>query len=133
MQLEKYVRELEKEIGVEVSFATATPGVYEIPLEEGTDVKLSVLPEGFLLSCEVIEVPSERLEAFYTEAMLANLLGQGTKGAVLGLNLAGNLLTLTRAVEYNVDYKDFKELVEDFLNTVDFWRDEVLRHNNMQK
>jgi len=129
MQLEKYVRELEKEMGVQDSFTTTTPGTFAIPLEEGIDVKLSILPEGFLLFCEVSEVPSERLEAFYTEAMLANLLGQGTKGAVLGLNLAGNLLTLTLAVEYNVDYKDFKELVEDFLNTVDFWRDEVLRHN----
>lgn len=129
MQLEKYMRELESEMGVQESFATSTPGVYAIPLEEGVDIKISSLPEGFFLSCEVIEVPSERLEAFYTEAMLGNLLGQGTKGAVLGLNVQGNLLTLTRVVDYNIDYKDFKELVEDFLNTVDFWRDEVMRHN----
>ena len=56
-----------------------------------------------------------------------NLFGIGTRGAVLGASIDGNLLTLSKEVEYTPDYKEFKDLVEDFINMVDYWREEALK------
>lgn len=60
--------------------------------------------------------------------MLGNLFGQGTHKAVLGLTEDGNMLTLFKVVEYNIDYKQFRDALEDFINSVDFWREEALNH-----
>ena len=54
--------------------------------------------------------------------MMANLFGQGTKGGILGINAEGTMLTLSRTVDFAVDYKDFKEFLEDFINVMDFWQ-----------
>jgi hypothetical protein len=62
--------------------------------------------------------------------MGANLLGKETNGNVLGLNEEGDILILTRDVDYDVDYKSFNYILEDFFNQVDFWRQETLAFEN---
>ena len=44
----------------------------------------------------------------------AILFGQGTKGAVLGLSEDGSQLTLTQDIDYNAEYKEFRDTLEDF-------------------
>ena len=96
-----------------------------MPLGDNLVVNLSEIPGNILvLTCNVASYPKTNEEAFSTRAMLGNLF-QGTKGAVLGLTLDGKNLTLRRIIDYHVEYKEFKELLEDFINVVDFWHTEA--------
>lgn len=115
----------EMELG-NISLASEVPGTYSLPLEEGLSVNMTEIPNGYILKSAVAPYPKAKEELFLTQAMLANLFGQGTKGAILGLNLEGTLLTLTLVVDYPTEYKEFRESLEDFLNTMDFWREEAV-------
>lgn len=128
MTLETLMKELAQEMELDESLAKASAGTFTIPLEEDLKIKLNTISEGFLLTSQIIACPTTNREAFFTRMLLANLFGQGTRGSVLGTSEEGNLLTLSRIVDYNVDYKSFREIIEDFINTVDFWREEVLNH-----
>ena len=76
----------------------------------------------------VAAVPKGQQELLFTQALLANLCGQGTKGSLLGLNESGTVLTLSHTIDYDINYKEFRDLVEDFISTIDFWREESLKY-----
>lgn len=123
--LDSHIKLLTKELEIEGTLATQVPGVYALPLEEDTVINITDKPPGCTLSCSLCSMPKQREEEFLSQVMLGNLMGQGTRGAVLGVNEDGNLLTLTQALDYNVEYKEFRDILEDFINTVDFWKDEA--------
>ncbi len=120
--LEKYMDVLGKELEVDESMATQVPGVYTLPIAENLSVTLTDAPPNIRLSCILGPAKKQNEEAFYTRLMLGNLFGQGTKGAILGLNNDGTLLTLTQSMDYNVSYKEFKEILEDFINSIEYWQ-----------
>lgn len=126
--LDKLIEKLSEDFELTGSLATEVPGTYAFPLDEGLTIMISEISNGFSLKCSVAPYPKVKEEAFLTQAMLGNLFGQGTRGAVLGLTMDGNLLTLTQVIDYTVDYKEFREILEDYINAVDFWRDEALSH-----
>lgn len=126
--LDKFIQKLVEDLELPSSLATEVPGSYSFPLDEGLSILISEIPNGFCLKCSVAPFPKVKEEIFATQAMLGNLFGQGTRGAVLGLSTDGNMLTLTEAVGYSIDYKEFREILEDFINAVDFWHEEALSH-----
>lgn len=126
--IDKFMRQLAQELELDESIATAVDGTYIIPLD---DIKITIvsLPDGgFFLSSNLAPCPLSNKEQFFTKALHGNLFGQGTHGATLGLSEDGNVLTLSRVMNYNTDYKGFKETLEDFINAMDFWREEALNH-----
>lgn len=122
--LERLMDSLVKDLELEASLATEVPGTYAFPLDQGLTVMISEIPRGFSLKCLVGPCPTLKEDQFLKQAMLANLFGQGTHGSVLGLTPEGNIITLTQVVDYTIDYKDFRDILEDFINIVDFWYDE---------
>lgn len=126
--LKPLMAHLVEDLEIEGTLASEVPGVYTFPLDEGLAVNISEIPQGFMFKCSVAPYPKVKEESFSTQAMLGNLFGQGTQGGVLGLTLDGATLTLTRFVDYNVDYKEFRNMLEDFINAVDMWHDEALNH-----
>ena len=127
MVLDDLMKQLSKDMEMEEPFSTEFPGSYSMRLDQDIIINVTDLGQGGLsLTSTLAPCPKENLEAFFTNAMLANLFGQGTKGAVLGLNTEGTKLTLAKIIDYQVDFKQFKDIMEDFINTVDFWRDEAL-------
>lgn len=123
--IEKYMERFQEELELTKPFKKPTPQSYLIPLDEGLSVTVTLLQNGFSLFSEFAKNPSENEEFVYTEALMANLFGEGTRGSLIGLNEKGNMLTISRIVDYNIEYKDFKELIEDFIQTVDFWKDRI--------
>ena len=120
--LPDWIKEFEKEMEMEGMMIRDEQGIYTLPLEEDLEIKISPLGEGFLLNSDLGPFPKNTTESFYMQALMGNLLGQGTRNAVLGISRNENRLTLSQALEYTVDYKEFKEFIEDFINTVDYWR-----------
>ena len=123
--LDHYVQALTKELELEGSLATQVPGVFQFPLEADLRIQITDRPPGFSLTCNLCHTPQGKEEEFYTRCLLGNLFAQGTKGAILGLNEDGSLLTLAQDVDYNAEYKEFRDILEDFINTVDYWREEA--------
>ena len=101
-------------------------GIYTIPIDEDLQISLSELePAGVRFHIVLCPLPQEKKEAFYLHALLGNLFGQGTYGMTLGARSDGKDLTLSCNLDYNMSYKEFKEKLEDFMNAVDFWREEA--------
>jgi hypothetical protein len=124
--LNQWMDEFAKEMEVEATALKKDEGNYAIPLDEGVTIEILELANGSLsFFCSLAAVPGVKREEFFTRAMLANLYGQGTRGAVLGLNDDYSRVTLFREVEGVQSYKEFHDLIEDFLNGVDFWIDEA--------
>ncbi len=108
-------------------FNQEPPGTYNLPFGEDFIITATQpLGSGIHLTAVVAACPKDQQDMFFTQALLANLFGQGTKGAILGLNSQGTQLTLSKVLDYNIDYKEFKNEFEDFINACDFWHDEAV-------
>lgn len=129
MNLSAFMQEFMKDLELDEPLPQEVPGVYSLPLEEGLTVVIASMPHGFSISAALAPAPKDKEEAFFTSALLGNLFGQGTRGAVLGLSEDGRMLTLSRVIDYDINYKEFKDLIEDFINSVDFWREEALNYH----
>lgn len=129
MTINTFMQQLAKELDLDESMAAAEGGGYTIPLEDDVKINITSASNGnFSFTCALGTCPSSNQEQFFTKALHANLFGQGTHGAKLGLDENGNVLTLSKVMNYNTDYKDFKDALEDFINSVDFWREEARTH-----
>jgi len=126
--LDNYIQRMIKELEIEGSLATQVPGVFRFPLEEDLVITITDKPPGFNLACNLNPVPKTKEEEFYTRCLLGNLFYQGTKGSILGISDDGHMLTLTQAVDYHAEYNEFRDILEDFCNSVDYWRAEAMRY-----
>ena len=126
--IEFFLRDLYVELERESPPQKNEQGVYVLPLNPKLSVTITPLDPGALLTAPIAPFPQEKREQFAIHMMKANLLGQGTGGAVIGLEADEKFLTLSLAIPYDMNFKIFKEALEDFANYVDFWRDEVKRH-----
>ncbi len=124
VMLDKYIKQFEQDLELP-PLSGLKPGVYRIDLNEGIRIVISTIPDGFLIFSELRELPKDKKENIYYQSLTSNLFGQGTKGSLLGLNDQGNMLTISRTVDYNVEYKDFKEIIDDFINAIDYWNEQL--------
>lgn len=120
--LDSFIRQLEKDL--EISFPSSSPGSYVMPISQDLSIEITSLPQGFQCACVIGECPKQKEEIFLEKVLHANLFGLHTKDAVIGLNEDQNL-TLLRSVENAGDYREFKDILEDFVNTAVFWHDEA--------
>lgn len=123
--LERYIQALCKELELEGSLATQVPGVYNLPLDEDISILMTDKAPGMNIHCNLCSVPQSQSEEFFGRLMLGNLFGQGTKGAVLALNDEGNKVILHQDIMHHIEYKEFRDILEDFINSVDYWRTEA--------
>ena len=129
MKLSILLKELQKDFELKEPFAEAAPGIWQVPVDEDVTITLSEttsgMSPGVILSTSFIEMPIGDEEELYRQMLLANLNGQGTKGATLALSEDGRRLILSRVIDYDVNFKDFRDMLDDFISVVDFWREEV--------
>ena len=76
-----------------------------------------------VLFSEIGELPLEKREAFYEQALKASWLFQGGGGATLAINPESGILSLNRAIPMEaLDGDRFVELVRGFLACLVRWR-----------
>lgn len=121
--LDTFMRRFSKEIEADPPMEPSLPGVYEYLLEQDLAIIIKVnQPQGILFSSILGPYPKNKEEAFFTDMMAGNLFGKETFGATLGLDADGQRMVLSRLVESRIDYREFKEILEDFYHIVVFWR-----------
>jgi hypothetical protein len=92
----------------------------------GAAIVLMDAQPGIELSATIGDVPTERTEPLFIKLLRANFLGQATKGACLGLDEEGRHIVISMAVPAVRSYRQFHDALEDFINAVSFWKQEVL-------
>lgn len=126
--LEKLIHQLGRDLFMEDLITSTEKDHYFLPFDNDIEVEAIQLDKNYLLKGVIGEYPQQNTEAFFLKTMEANLFGMGTRGAVIGLNEEGKLLTLSLELDYNSSFKEFKEKLEDFISVIDFWKKEALKH-----
>lgn len=108
-------------------------GYYLITISETEEVWVKDLNPGvFMQSIITSNIGSASREEFYMYLMAANFLGQGTGGSVIGLDPEEKYLTLSLPINYEVNYKMFRDKLEEFLNYLSYWRKEIQEYETRQ-
>ncbi|MDF2549010.1 MAG: sycE-A [Chlamydiales bacterium] len=114
--------QLGKEAGMDAPFLQEANGAYLMAIDDERGLRLEE-GMGIHFFCRLRPLP-EKEERVLSEMMLANLMGQGTQGAVLGLSEDGQDIYL-RDLKALSDYAQFMEAFRTFLQVIDFWVEEI--------
>ena len=106
---------------------------YSFRISEGLETHLRDLDPGVAMTAKILPCPETRREDLFIFIMRANLLGQGTGGARIGLDNNEKFLTLSLGLPYEMNYQTFRETLEDFINYLIYWREEVAKFEKTQQ
>lgn len=123
----EFISKLAKDLELKEPFAQGEEGSFTLLLDT-TPITICEAQNGFQFSAFLGEPPQEQRELFYAKMLRGNLFGQATNGSTLGLDETGEQLVLRYYSPQKAIYRDFKEKLEDFINTCDFWHQEVTGH-----
>ncbi len=71
-------------------------------------------------------IPPVDKETLYETLLEANLFGRGTGGSSFGVDLELGEILLSRSVEMEkVDYQDFVNVLEAFVNHIEAWTEKI--------
>ncbi len=88
-------------------------------------IDIKYLDPGVLMTCPIAQIPEKDLEVFFMHVMSGNYLGQGTGRGWVSLDPTEKFLTLSLAIPYEANYVEFKEMLEEFLNYLIYWKEQV--------
>ena len=125
--LEECIVKLQKDLELKEPLGSAEEGGYALLLDD-MKIIISEAEAGFQLMANLGELPSEAQEHFFTKMLRGNLFGQATNKAALGLDENGALILLRAYRPQKCSYREFKEYLEDYINTIDFWKQEIALH-----
>ena len=128
------VREFLEKLCADLAIASV-PKLHEnkffaLPFAPGIEVIFSDLHPGIAMRAILMECALENKEDLFIYLMRANLLGQGTGGARIGLEENEKNLTLSLGLPYEMNYQDFKERFEEFVNHLVYWRNVLTNLDN---
>lgn len=104
-------------------------GRVTIDLDENLSVTFNELsPIGIGMFSKLGSCPEMQQEELFTTLMTSNLFGDQTGGAIIGLDSQGKTVTMRLDIPRQVTYAEFYGDVENFLNYVDFWQQELQEH-----
>ncbi|MCH9811414.1 type III secretion system chaperone [bacterium] len=126
--LDNLISDLEKFMGVSLIQEETKEGIsYSLTLEDGKEIILAEKDTTIFLFtklCHFTETSIPSPEDFYMFAGKANhpfVAGDVT----ISLSPDEKFLTLTMLIDYEVNYKMFLDLLEDFANAVSYWEKEL--------
>ncbi len=121
MTLKGIISQLIQELEAEKKNAFYTENnSYYFHFEDNIDIEIKELKESILLKSQIELSPKKNEEIFLLKALEANLFGVGTEHAVIGLE--ENQLILSRELDDNISYEDFKEKLGKFIHILHYWR-----------
>lgn len=120
--LKEHIKELCEELEIREIPKPNEKNIYSFEVVKGVPIEMKDLNPGVFLKGKIDECMKEKREDLFIALMQANLLGQGTGGAAIGLDGDEKFLTLSLALPYEMNYRAFREYLEDFVNYLLYWR-----------
>ena len=128
--LEKYLEQLCGELAIVPVPKLNEHQLYPFRLSDQVQLTIKDLDPGMAMQAKICPCPNVKKEDLFIYLMRANLLGQGTGGARIGMVPDEKFLTLSLGLPYEMNYQTFKESVEDFVNYLVYWKEEVTKFEN---
>jgi hypothetical protein len=130
MQAERLLEILAENLHLEAIPQKDKDGIYRLKLPPNFQVGVSELNPGVFFSSLILPIPKEgSKEALFIYLMRANLMGQGTGGGAIGIDPTEKFFTFSQSLPFEMNYQVFKESLEDFLNYITYWQEEIVRFN----
>ncbi len=127
--LEYLFKEIDKHLGLNVSkVEKGLLGPYLLKIGDQFDVWIKELGPGIVLKSVICPLSNEGdKESLFSYLMRANYIGQGTGGCIIAIDPDEKFLTLSLIMTYDVNYRIFRDKIENFVNYLDFWISEIKR------
>lgn len=125
MSIKFFITTLAQDLELEEIPQRSKEGVFALTLNEEFSFLVRETEERVILEAQVAPLPQEKQEEVALMLMSANFLGQKTGSCALGLERNEKFLTLSCILPYDMDYKLFKLSVEEFVNYLSFWKEEI--------
>jgi len=122
--LAKWMHTLSKELELDPPIREEAPRLYLLPFDEERSISIEETDQGYRFSCPLVQSASLS-EELLIELMHATLFGQGTYGAILSLDSKGKTIEAHIHDPYSSTYGEFREKLEDFINNLDFWQEQL--------
>lgn len=129
--LRDYLQQLCKELAIDSMPKLNEQKIYPFRLGEET-IHLKDLEPGVAIKGQICPCPERKKEDLFIFLMRANLLGQGTGGSRIGMDSDEKFLTLSLGLPYEMNYQIFRDHIEDFVNYLIYWREEVTKFDREQ-
>ncbi len=119
--------DFEKFLGIKATPGSGSySGYFHLKISDREEAWVKDCNPGVLFRTILAPISSKpSMENFYIYLMKANFLGQGTGGGIISLDPNEKFLTLSLHIPYEVNYRQVRDRFEDFLNYVDFLREEI--------
>jgi hypothetical protein len=125
-----YIKQLVLELDIEENLEKDKLNQYTLSFSKYLKIHARTINEGFYFTAKLGTIPYEKSEEFFKYVLLANLFGQGTGGGVIGLTEDGKILELSYFHEEKLSYKQFRDIIEEFVNWVDMWQKKISDANS---
>jgi hypothetical protein len=124
--LKQFMQLLSSDIQNEQPLAPNEDGSYSLQLEPALNVIFrETAGEAIMLYTALASMPKKKTEEFLLLAMSANLFGRETGGSALGLDSEAKKVVLLNFLPKSINYNDFHDALEDFVNYADVWSVEI--------
>jgi hypothetical protein len=123
--VQEFLEKLSAELSIPRAPKLNEKKVYPLHLGPEMEIWIGDLKPGVSFQANLASCPEKRKEDLFIYLSRANLLGQGTGGARLGLTPDEKVLTLLLGLPYEMKYQAFRDAFEDFVNYVQLWRNEI--------
>ncbi len=100
---------------------------YGFQIRKDVEVEIRDLQPGASFNARIAVCPNKRREDLFILLMKANYLGQSTGLARIGMSSDEKYLTLSSGFPYELTYRAFRESLEDFVNFLLYWREEIAK------
>lgn len=130
--LDTYLSKLTDQFGIE-KHKMIGRGAYELAGLGSFPLFFKETEPGFYLESVITTCPDQKLEELFSLLMNANFLGQGTGGGCIALDGEGKFLTLSVDLPYDMEYKNFLEILEDFINYREYWKEEIQKQQTVDE
>jgi hypothetical protein len=135
--LDNLVSDLEKYLKTALIKEEDKEGVtYLFSLNDESKIYLKETSSGIYITSTICHFSEETIEShedFYMHLMKANYLGIGTGDSIISIAPGEKFLTLSLLIDYEVNYKMFRDLLEDFVNYRSYWGAEINKKLGMDK
>lgn len=121
--IETFLAQLREELGEEEP-ASSLEQFIHLEGDYTLEFKLK-LPDNCVMRTKIGKLSDTNQEEVLIEIMASNLFCTGTAGSIIGLNAENNEIILKRELFSESAYLSFKEKVELFLGTAEFWRNKL--------
>jgi hypothetical protein len=123
--LAQYLQQICQELSIEEKPELNSEGYYVVSIDDSLNIRFKENQDTTIfLQSLCAPIPKQDAESFFTLIMKAHLFGKETGKSFFGIDGKEENLLISQLLPPRVGYDGFRSELEDYVNQVEFWRDE---------